>query len=103
MPQLSLNASQIARLAPIKAAGGYRSDSAVVAALIAIYADDLLSRVLAPPNTALLPSTTTQLSPNTTPLSPSTTPPITTQLPPNTPPSPPTATPSAPKRTKFDL
>jgi hypothetical protein len=81
MPQLSLNANQIARLAPIKTAGGYRSDSAVVAALIAIYADDLLSRVLAPPNTSLLPPTTIQLSPNATQLPPSSPPPTTTQLP----------------------
>jgi hypothetical protein len=103
MPQLSLNANQIARLAPIKAAGGYRSDSAVVAALIAIYADDLLSRVLAPPNTALLPPSSTQLSPNTHQLPPIISPPATTQLPPNTPPSSLINTPLPPKRTKFNF
>jgi hypothetical protein len=103
MPQLSLNASQIARLAPIKAAGGYRSDSAVVAALIAIYADDLLSRVLAPPNTILLPPTTPQLSPNINLLPPSSPPLNTTQLPPNTPTSSPNTTQLPPKRPKFDL
>jgi hypothetical protein len=103
MPQLSLNANQIARLAPIKAAGGYRSDSAVVAALIAIYADDLLSRVLAPPNTTQLPPLTPPLPPNANQLSLITAPPNTTQLPPLTPPSPPTDTPLPPKRVKFDL
>jgi hypothetical protein len=94
MTKISLTPEQKAKILPIQAAGGYTSLSAVVGALIAIYADDLLRRLSIDPSTTLLVPTSAQLVPTTTPLVPTTTPsapspttqlvPTTTQLVPTT-------------------
>jgi hypothetical protein len=65
MTQINLNSIQIARLKPIKEAGGYSSITSVIGALIAIYSDDLLNRIVSPPNTAPLPPSTALSTPNT--------------------------------------
>jgi hypothetical protein len=96
MTQINLNLAQINRLKPIKEAGGYSSITSVIGALIAIYSDDLLNRIVSPPNTAPLPPSTAQSASNSLPkssLHAPLSPPDTAPLPPST----------APKRPKFDL
>jgi hypothetical protein len=96
MTQINLNSTQIDRLKPIKEAGGYSSITSVIGALIAIYSDDLLNRIVSPPNTAPLPPSSALSTSNTLPKSSF-----------HAPLSPPDAVPlspsTAPKRPKFDL
>jgi hypothetical protein len=96
MTQINLNTVQVERLKPIKERGGYSSITAVIGALIAIYSDDLLKRVVLPPIT--LPT-----GDNAALIAPIPAHPITLSTGDNAAPIAPTAPPSPPKRTKFDL
>jgi hypothetical protein len=99
MTRIKLTAAQIARLTPIKTAGGYNSISAVIWSMIAIYGDAMLDRVSNVP--IGVPT-----SPNNVPINPNgvlTSVPTMAPTSPNSAASNPTDTPLPPKRTKFDL
>jgi hypothetical protein len=99
MTRIKLTAAQIARLTPIKTAGGYNSISAVIWSMIAIYGDAMLDRVSNVP--IGVPT-----NPNNVPINPNgvlTSVPTMAPTSPNSAASNPTDTPSSPKRTKFDL
>jgi hypothetical protein len=66
MSKISLTAQQKAILNPIKERGGYSTITAVVGALIAIYADDLLMRISLPPIDTLLSTRSVPIDPTST-------------------------------------
>jgi hypothetical protein len=66
MSKISLTPQQKAILNPIKERGGYSTITAVIGALIAIYGDDLLTRVSFPPNAVLINADSTLTRGNST-------------------------------------